>query len=159
MKTTKIFGAIGMLIAALFTLPASAPAAPSKNSEAQQLWESIRNDANQAVTEIDLLASYGHQTISWETQANQLNEIRDTLNGMGAKIARLEELRSETGPMQPQVEKAAALLKEMAESATSTISFLNSHQQTLWAPEYTRRTEDLSNLANELAHAMNHSAD
>jgi len=81
------------------TIPSLMPAATAKG-DTQRLWGETRIEAKEAASQADLLASLGRHDSSWEMQSSQLAEIKDTLNDLGAKIARLEDLRGQMEPAQ-----------------------------------------------------------
>jgi hypothetical protein len=151
---SKRFGATGTLVAVMIAMPTLMQAATT-GGEAQRLWEKTAIDAKEVASQTDLLVSLGRDDISWETQGAQLEAIKDTLNDLGAKIARLEDLRDAMEPtQQTQTDRAAILIRRMAENATGTIGFVNGNQEGLWLPDYLNRTAELSNLAGQLVRAF-----
>lgn len=118
-------------------------------AEANNIFDKIQSDAQEAVDHADTLDTPGYGYLSWETEGAQLNDVREDINDIGVKLCRLEAIRRVVSPWQQQVIdgiKGTALL--MATNAENAILFLNGHQKGLWVPTY---RGDLDNLYQEAA--------
>jgi hypothetical protein len=124
--------------------------------EADNLFQGIEFDARQAATHSAKLESFEDSpTMTWESHADQLMQVRAKVNDMGAKLCRLETIRQTLAPWQQHtVDRMAKRIVLIADNTGDAIHFLNGHHEELWLPMY--RTY-VTNLYNQ-NHALTESA-
>jgi hypothetical protein len=83
--------------------------------------------------------------------------MKDDVNDMGRLLSRLDQMRVQLGPEDREVvDRASALLKEMAANTTTAVQYLNTDQQNFGMPSYRKSVENLVNESNQLSAALNH---
>ena len=171
MKTPSPF-AVGIagLAMAVFAIPLAAgthasceagkPTAASYTwnfqQEANTLMQDVRDDAAQAQEQAATLQSFAdNQTLGWQEHGFYLSQIRDEVNDMGAKLCRLETIRSAVAPwQQTAIDKTEAELKLMAMHAQKAIQFGNNNREELFAPSYQAHVDSLYQEARALTHTL-----
>jgi len=61
--------------------------------EASDLLTQVQTLSDKLSVDSDRLASFPHSKLSWESHATQLHLVRDHINQIGEKLARLQEIR------------------------------------------------------------------
>jgi hypothetical protein len=160
-----ILGGCVSLAMGLFAVPAGAvtvhgcaagqPTAASYtwnfHQEANNIFAEIQSDARQAVDHAARLQSFQDGDLSWQTQADQLNQVKAEVNDMGQKLCRLETIRGVTEPWQQNtIDRIAATMRLMADNAQDAIVFGNAHQNQLWVPTFGAYVNNLYREAETL---------
>ena len=148
-----------LLTTALLGLPivsfaASRPLTPDRdNTPALELMKNLENAANDAADQASMLETAAFAAnASWEVHAQKLQALKDDVNEMGRIVSRLEEMRASLSPADVDgLDRAAALVKDMAGNSQSAIQFLNTDQQNFWIPSYRKNVTSLVNESSQLA--------
>ena len=153
--TLKSMTTSTLLAIALSALPAASFAATNQSAEIMKDLEARAGDAADQAAEIQ--ASVFSSNTSWEVHADKLQAMKDDVNDMSRLLSRLDEMRAQLGPEDREVvDRASALLKEMAANTTTAVQYLNTDQQNFWTPSYRKSVENLVNESNQLSAALNH---
>jgi len=89
--------------------------------------------------------------LTWESHAQQLNEIRWHINRMGEKLDRLQEISGMIAPWQQKaVERVMPKAMALAERTEGAIAFLNEQQGNMWSDPYTTHVSAMSDHAEEI---------
>ena len=152
--TLKSMTTSGLLAIALSALPAASFAATNQSTEIMKDLEARANNAADQAAEIQ--ANVFSSNASWEVHADKLQAMKDDVNEMGRLLSRLDEMRAQLGQEDREVvNRASALLKEMAANTTTAVQYLNTDQQNFWTPSYRKSVENLVNESNQLSTALN----
>jgi hypothetical protein len=125
-------------------------------AEANSIFQDLETLARQARGDADQLVTYnrGHE-VEWEMQADQLNILKQEVNDMGAKLCRLESIRSVLAPwQQAEVDRIAEEVQLMADNTQDAIVYLNAHEQELWVPTYQNYANNLYTEAGSLTESL-----
>ena len=170
----SLFGSLklgGCLLGAALLLPAAtrsqslscrvdAPTAESYRwnfqTEAQGLLDNVASVARNSRGHADQLQSMmWRHDISWESQALELNQIRDEVNELGQKLCRLETIRRVTSPWERKaIDQAAPLISELAKDTENAITLLKDNHNNLFMPAYTSLGTDLYRRSQELTKSV-----
>ena len=160
-----ILGSCVSLAMGLFAVPAGAatvhecpagqPTAASYtwnfHQEANNIFGEIQSDARQALDHAANLQSFEVEDVNWQTQAEQLSQVKAEINDMGRKLCRLETIRQVTAPWQQKtIDRIAATIRLMAGNTRDAIVFGNSHQDQLWVPTFGAYVNNLYQEAGTL---------
>lgn len=120
--------------------------------EASGLLHDIRALSGQAAEGADHLHSASRSnSLDWRSHAFYLNEIKTHVNTMGAKLDRLQEIRSMLAPWQQKsVERITLNALALAAHTEEAISHLNKNQGLLWTPHYRNRLSAMSEHGEEI---------
>ena len=125
-------------------------------TEAQGLLDDVTTEARKVRDNADQLkgmmsnAEYG-----WESEAFELDQIRNEINDMGQKLCRLETIRRVASPWERKaIDQAAPLIAGMAGDADHAITFLDGHENYLFAPAYTSLGTDLYERSTKLVNSV-----
>ncbi len=100
----------------------------------------------------------GLPATSREFHANELEALKEDVNGMGKEMARLEALRQgETSWEQRTVTRAMPLLKQVAATTDEAIRYVNDNPQKLALPEYQKITKKLYEQSTALWKVLHNS--
>ena len=149
------------LAAAITALPALSLAAPKSvepvGTEAFEVLKDFRAQAYQAAEHASELQSivrspnYG----SWEDHAYELEALKNDINKMGQILSQLEKIRDSAAPSErAAIDRAAPLLKLMADNTRAAVQFLNKHQGNFWLPAYGKDIDNLANESRQLSSSM-----
>lgn len=170
---------MGMLLAAMAALlaaPAGAvtthpctPAQPTAESytwnfhqEATNLLSSIRDDAAKIRDLSDQVNNYTKEPdlIDWRLHADKLRQIKSNINDIGAKVCRLETIRSAVLPWQQRViDRIAHTDRLMANNTEDAINFLNGHHEGLWLAPYPKYAKNLYSESDSIASYVGNSVE
>jgi hypothetical protein len=116
--------------------------------EAKTIFEDIQYDAQRASDDADMLQSFTRSPdLSWQTSADELNQLSDAIDDIGAKLCRLEAIRRGVAPQQQRtIDLISAEGRLMAYHAQSAYNFVTTHSEELWHTTY---RDDVTNLYNE----------
>ena len=119
-------------------------------AEADQIFKEVQADARDAMDHADTLETYiDDPYLDWYAHAEQLDDLKQDVNDIGARLCRLETIRRAVAPWQQHVIDNIAITERlMADNAQDAIIYGNAHRDTLWTGTY---GENLTNLASEAA--------
>jgi hypothetical protein len=139
---------------------------PGSPTAASYTWD-FKAEANSIFQELETLARHTRgdaeqlqtfsrdEGVSWETQGDQLDIIRQEINDMGAKLCRLESIRRALAPwQQAEVDRIAQDVQLMADNAQDAIVYLDNHEQALWMPTYQKYSNNLYREAGALTDSL-----
>ena len=138
------------------TCPAAVPSSASSTwdfkGEANTLFGEIQSAAGDALFHADQLQTFAADDhISWLSHASQWTLIRDDINEIGAKLCRLEAIRSAVLPWQRlEIDRIETIARPMASNAQAAIVFADSNQRLLWVPSYRQEVTEVYNGAKSL---------
>jgi hypothetical protein len=90
-----------------------------------------------------------------ESHADQWISLKAFINDMGRKLFELESLRgSATPPEREAIDRAAPLLKQIAENADAAIKFFNDNPATLWRPDYQKYVDSVADESAKLSNTV-----
>jgi hypothetical protein len=120
--------------------------------EADNIFAGVAFDAQQISDHAETLRNFATDSnISWPDDADQLNTVKDNIDDIGAKLCRLETIRSMVAPWQQRiVDQIVTSTRLMADNAQDAITFADHNQQDLWTPAYQDRVNTLLNEATSL---------
>ncbi len=120
-------------------------------SEASSLLKEVHGVAGQLRRDADRLESLNRSKVSWQSHAQQLNQVREHINSSGEVLARLNQVRHVTLPWQQQaIDRINPLMKDLASRTESAILHLNENRTYLFAPDYQELLSTISDRADEL---------
>jgi hypothetical protein len=125
--------------------------------EANSLFHQIQEDAQDAQYHADHLDSLARNVdIHWQTHLSQLAFVKNDINDMGAKLCRLEVIRSAVAPWQKtEIDRIATDVRLMADNAQDAILYVDHNQGKLWMPPYRQYDNNLYKEARSLSHSVN----
>ncbi len=139
------------LMAALLASP-KLRAADEDSPQVSRMLSEAKTQAFQLsedAAEMDLMARNG---LSWQTQVNAVERIKQDINAIGKQLIRLQEIRGAAAPWQrTAIERISPLLKELAINTETVIERLNKNPNRLRAAEYKEYLEANADTANHLA--------
>ena len=127
MKLIPNASSIARIAILALLLPAGLLAAANPDSAAiSKLLQSAKAHATAADSDADTLVTYSRSGVSWLTQGNQLNLIKEDVNNLIRDSNKLASMRDEGSPWQQRaIDRITALLPEIANQLTATINYLN----------------------------------
>ncbi|MHB1021727.1 MAG: hypothetical protein ACYC0Z_04915, partial [Acidobacteriaceae bacterium] len=137
----------------LFTLGGRLVIAQTADSpHINQLLDQAKSHAVLARDDADTLHSYTMANLSWQSHATRLQSMKEHVNELGKVEQELRDAREEGSPWQQEaIDRINPLLKNLADTLTSTIDHLNKNQNRIHLPAYRDYTRANYELANETA--------
>jgi hypothetical protein len=125
---------------------------PAASREAALLLTDLREEAAHVQSDAAQLQLWSLSSqLAWESHSQQLAEIRDNVNAMGRKLARLEQIRDMAAPWERMaIDRAAPLLKQVAVDTQKAILFVNDNREHLFAPDYHQMVSSLYDETRKL---------
>ena len=165
------FGTITGLLASMLVLPVLSSAAPKEcvegkptaasytwdfKSEATNLLNGIQQDASNGRDHAALLQSFANDPdLSWQSHAYQLTDLKADINDMSSKLCRLETIRRVVAPWQQNaIDRAATMVRLMADNTEDAITYLNHNEGAFWTPTYRMYANNLYNESNQLSNQV-----
>lgn len=145
----------GPLLAASPLRPSSVVAVQASDwdfqGEAANLLKEVQTMSGQLRMDGDQLASFSRSNLSWETHADQLNRMREQINTIGDQLARLQEIRHVTSPLQQRaIDRVVPVAAELASHTQAAIEHLNENRSYLFAPAYNDHLAAIADGAEEM---------
>ncbi len=125
----------------------------SKDSkEVSTILADVKTEAIQLSRDADELKSFTHSTLTWESHAVKVEEIKRHVNNAGKSLSKLDNARADASPWQQQaIDRINPLLKELASNVTSTIEHLNQKPRLLQTGHYVDYAAANYEMASNLA--------
>jgi len=145
---------LGLLLVALpFATSTLYGAQTSKDSkEVSSILADVKTEATQLRHDADELKAFTHSTLSWQSHASKVEEIKRHVNNAGQSLSKLDSARGSASPWQQQaIDRIGPLLKELASNVTSTIEHLNQKPKLLQTGPYVDYAAANYDLASDLA--------
>jgi DNA repair exonuclease SbcCD ATPase subunit len=156
MRLTKLRKGLIWLPLLGMSFTSLAPAAVSANSvtaaESRQLLKEIGWLSGKLRTDADTLESYKRQpSLSWQTHAAQLTQVKEHINAIGDRLERLQALRMNAAPWQQRaIDDIVPVAATLAAHTESAIQHLNENRKLLHAGLYADHLTSLSARSDEL---------
>lgn len=155
MFNRKLVGqtSLGLLLVALAYASTVYGAQVSKDSkEVSSILADIKAEAIQLRDDADQLKAFTHSTLSWESHAGKVEQMKEHVNNAGKSLTKLDSLRRSASPWQQQaIDRTTPLLKELASNVTSTIEHLNRRPALLQTSLYVDYVTSNYDLSSDLA--------
>ncbi len=125
----------------------------SKDSkEVSATLADVKSEAIQLRQDADELKTFTHSTLSWESHAAKIEEIKRHVNNAGQSLSKLDSARGSASPWQQQaIDRITPLLKEIASNVESTIEHLNKKPKLLQTGPYADYAAANYDLASNVA--------
>lgn len=136
-QRTGLLSAFGILL--LFTAFSTAAVgqASADSREITNLLSTVKVHAMHAETDAATLESYTHSTVSWESHARRLNQIKEHVNDLINDYNEMKRLRESGSPWQQEaIDRIEPLVQEMSTHLTATIQHLNDNQSRVHMPPF-----------------------
>lgn len=113
------------------------------SKEATDLLKDVEMQSHRIRNAVGTLDQQSHfNEADWQTQADALDEVRDSLNTMGKDLKRLEEIRGVVQPWQQrEIDRVMPLAVTLRNNTQEAIDLLNHNHSYPWA---TREPDDLA---------------
>ncbi len=165
----KLTNGAGYLLAAVLAMPGLSIAAQSRvcksseptpasstwnfKQEASTLLQDIQYDAAQVQSQADELRMFARNPmVEWETHAFDLQQASQEIDDIGAKLCRLETIRTVVLPWEKTaIDRSNVLARTMAANTDQAIRFVNTNREHLWSPEYRTLATNLYNESRQLS--------
>ena len=151
-------GTLALLAAALLMVRLDVQAAPqadnkqADNKEVSQLLEDIKTQAADLQRDSDELESFTRSNVSWESHAEELNNMKDRINTIGKTISKLQNLRNSASPWQREaIDRIIPVAEKLASNTTAAIEHLNKNPLRINEPQYQQYIKSNAETASNLA--------
>lgn len=99
----------------------------------------------------DELESLTRNRVTWQSHANYLSTLRDSVNRMGGTLSKLEALKPDASNLQVKaIEHARPHLETLATNVEGAILNLNSDKNTIHQPGYQENLREIAARASTL---------
>jgi cytochrome c-type biogenesis protein CcmH/NrfF len=148
---------IALLVATLLMARAGVQAAANDatkqdNPEISKLLEDIKSQAFDLKRDSEELEMYTQVDASWQSHAEQLNQMKDRINTIGKTISKLQALRSSASPWQQEaIDRIIPVAQKLASNTTAAIEHLNKNQLRVKTPQYQEYVKSNAEAAANLA--------
>ena len=125
----------------------------SKDSkEVSTILADVKTEAIQLRHDADELKAFTHSTLSWQSHAAKVEEIKRHVNNAGKSLSKLDSARGSASPWQQQaIDRIGPLFKELASNVESTIEHLNQKPKLLQTGPYADYAAANYDLASNVA--------
>jgi hypothetical protein len=124
-------------------------------AEANSIFQDLETLARQTSNDADQFETYDRGNGMGLVQADQLDILKQEVNGMGAKLCRLESIRRVLAPwQQTEIDRTAEEVQLMADNTQDAIVYLNGHEEELWVPTYQKYATNLYKEAGALTESL-----
>lgn len=137
---------------AFATTTVCAAQASKDSKEVSTLLSDVKTEAVQLRHDADEMKAFTHSTLSWESHARKVEEIKEHVNGAGKLLTKLDNAKKDASPWQQQaIDRITPMLKELASSVTATIEHLSQKPKLLHTAPYADYVAANYDLASNLA--------
>jgi hypothetical protein len=146
-------GTLALLTAVLLIVHPNVQAAPeADNKEVSQLLEDIKVQSADLQRDSETLESYTRSGVSWQTHAEELNQMKDRINTIGKTISKLQNLRSSASPWQQEaIDRIIPVAEKLASNTTAAIEHLNKNPLKINEPQYQEYIKSNAKTSSHLA--------
>lgn len=147
------------LFAALFvgalsttTSAVSADSGRTDSGQVSKLLSDAKSEALVLERDAEQLSAFTQSTVSWQSYADQLSQIRTHVNRVGSMIQQLNDLRVISSQWQKiAIDRLTPLLNEMASNTQLIIAKLNASPNAVHSVSYRKYVAAHQELATDLA--------
>lgn len=127
-----------LIVASAFVATTSYGAQSATDSkEVSALLSDAKTEAIQLRSDADQLKAFTQSSLSWQSHASKVSEIKEHVNQNGRLLTDLENARAEGSSWQQQaIDQIRPLLEELAANVESTIDHLNQRPKLLQTGPY-----------------------
>jgi len=128
---------VTLLLAVVFSahLQTKTAGRPEDNKEVTQLLEDIKVLAADLQLDSDELEAFSRANVSWESQAAELEAIKERINKIGQTIQKQQNLRSSASPWQQEaIDRIIPVAQKLASNTSAAIEHLNQSPKRLQDP-------------------------
>jgi len=124
--------------------------------EADNTFQAIQDDAHQALDAADKLKNSDlPPDMAWPDASMQLDQIRDSVNDMGARLCRLQAIRKVVSPwQQAEITRITKAVVLMANNTEDAILYANGHTREMWSGPMPLYKDNLYSLAHNLTKSI-----
>ncbi len=124
--------------------------------EANTLFQDVEFDARQAMNHADRLQSLeGDVNLSRDSRAILLDQLKQEINDIEARLCRLGTIQRVVAPWQQRViDQIASTAPLMVDNETDAIAICNRHPQEMNLPVFWRYTRNLYEESKTLTHSV-----
>jgi ABC-type transporter Mla subunit MlaD len=156
-RYARVLGPVAGFLAVGFlslvpTIRAAQPSGDSK--EVSSILADAKTEAVQLKQDAEEMNSFVHSGLSWQTHAAQLDQIKQHINSTGEIVAKLNNARNAASPWQQATDRITPLLKELAASVETTITFLGHNQERLVTAPYTEYVQANTDFTVDLSQVI-----
>jgi hypothetical protein len=146
-------GTLVLLTAVLLIVHPNIQAAPeADNKEVSQLLEDIKVQSADLQRDSETLESYTRSGVSWQTHAEELNQMKDRINTIGKTISKLQNLRSSASPWQQEaIDRIIPVAEKLASNTSAAIEHLNKNPLKINEPQYQEYIKSNAETSSHLA--------
>jgi hypothetical protein len=146
-------GTLALLTTVLLIVHPNVQAAPeADNKEVSQLLEDIKVQSADLQRDSETLESYTRSGVSWQTHAEELNQMKDRINTIGKTISKLQNLRSSASPWQQEaIDRIIPVAEKLASNTTAAIEHLNKNPLKINEPQYQEYIKSNAETSSHLA--------
>jgi hypothetical protein len=120
------------------------------HAEASTLLEEVQSASARLSQDAAILQSYTRTGVSRESHKSQLNALKDHINSIGERLARLQAIRHVAAPWHQQaIDSVAPVAANLASKTTAAIQHVN-RNNVLWAPDYADLLREISSNSSRL---------
>jgi uncharacterized protein YoxC len=147
------FGIVALSAAVLLIARLDVQAAPQEdNKEVSKLLEDIKSQAADLQRDSDELESYTRSDVSWQSHAEELDQIKERVNAIGKTISRLQALQNSASPWQREaIERIIPVAQKLASNTTAAIEHLRKDPLKIHQPQYQEYVKSNAEAASNLA--------
>lgn len=150
-KITKSGFSLAAALLLGLALLTSAGARAFASADVTGLFQEAARSASQLRRDTNQMAAFSKSRLSWESHAQQINQIKEHINNTGKIVADLHDARDSAAAWQQEaIDRVTPLLEEIASNTESVINHLNDRQHT-WHPEYQEYLKSNAELAADLS--------
>jgi hypothetical protein len=164
--TTKAVTLTGCLAVAMAGLPALSLAATNPVAIQldggvvhKQVFQAVKDLSAKACDAADHAAALQsiarNASSDWQVHLSQLDALKDDINAMGRNLYDLEQIRDSAAPLEREaIDRAAPLLKLMADNTEAAIQFLNDNHGNFWLASYQKYVDNLTAGSEQLSNSL-----
>jgi uncharacterized protein YoxC len=147
------FGIVALSAAVLLIARPDVQAAPQEdNKEVSKLLEDIKSQAADLQRDSDELESYTRSDVSWQSHAEELDQIKERVNAIGKTISRLQALQNSASPWQREaIERIIPVAQKLASNTTAAIEHLRKDPLKIHQTQYQEYVKSNAEAASNLA--------
>jgi hypothetical protein len=143
---------VALSLGACFALAPQAAAAAKDSPDVQKLFAASKTAAFQLVKDATEMESLAEANVSWRSNVESVDQVRDDVNFMGRELSKLDQLRETASSWQEDaISKMRPLLQELATNTTIVIDELNRDQEHFNTNAYRQYLAANADRADELS--------